>query len=618
MTLFSFSQLESQASAATQWTDVFSPLNRYFGVFICRLADDPDPDLFLAAALASRATDRGDICLDLVSVAAELVREQSSPLNFPDLKTWVDKLRTSPVVGLPGQRRPLILDHRSRLYLFRYWEYENQLAGAIQNRIQADCEVSDPDAYQRAFERMFPRIAGDQVDWQAVAAGVATLKRFCVITGGPGTGKTFTVAKILTLLLEQDPHGDLRILLATPTGKAAARLKQSIRESMVRLDCSEAIKKRIPTEVYTIHRLLKSIPNSPYFHHDSDNPLPAEVVVVDEASMVDLALMSKLVQATPPAARLILLGDRNQLASVEPGAVLGDICDRSRPHGYSHTLVEKIHALTTINLSSAGDDRQPLRDSIVELSKSYRFAPEGGIGQLSRAVTTGNRNGMWQALAGSNPEIEWHEIRSPDTFARQLTDQIIQGYRPYLGEKDPINALAQFSGFKILCALNHGPFGITALNKLAEEVLRREKLLARTTNPWYVGKPVLIRRNDYHIGLFNGDIGITLPSADFEDETLFVYFPNDSGGVRGFPFQRLPEHDTAFAMTVHKSQGSEFEEVLLILPDKDYPILTRELIYTALTRATRTVSIWGTKSVLDAAIDRQIERASGLRDVLWR
>ena len=617
MTLFSFTLLESQGSAAIHRSDVLSPLNRYFGVFVCRLADAPDPDLFLAAALVSRATERGDICLDLPSVADELAREQLNPLDFPNLKTWLDKLETSPVVGRPGQRRPLILDHRNRLYLFRYWEYENQLAEAIQNRIQADFEVSDPDAYHRSFKRMFPRTAGDQVDWQAVAAGVATLKRFCVITGGPGTGKTSTVAKILALLLEQDPHGDLRILLATPTGKAAARLKESIRESKVRLDCSEAIRKQIPTEVYTIHRLLKPIPNSPYFHHHHDNPLPADVVVVDEASMVDLALMSKLVQATPPSARLILLGDRDQLASVEPGAVLGDICDRNRPHGFSQAFVRKLHALTTIDLPPGGDDRQPLRDSIVELLKSYRFSVEGGIGQLSRAVSAGNRNAVWQALTGSNPDVEWHEIRSSDSFAGKLTDRIIEGYRPYLSEREPINALAQFGGFKILCALNHGPFGIIALNKLAEEVLRRENLLARSDNPWYVGKPVLVRRNDYHLGLFNGDIGITLPSADLGDETLFVYFPDESGGVRGFPFQRLPEHDTAFAMTVHKSQGSEFEEVLLILPDNDYPLLTRELVYTALTRASRTVSIWGTKSVLDAAIDRQIERASGLRDALW-
>jgi exodeoxyribonuclease V alpha subunit len=618
MTLFSFTQLESQTPAVIHRTDVFSPLNIYFGAFICRLADDPDPDLFLAATLASRATERGDICLDLANLPAELVLEQSSPSDFPDLKAWVDKLRISPVVGLPGQRRPLILDLRNRLYLFRYWQYENQLAEAIKARIRADFEVADPDAYRGSFERMFPRTARDQIDWQAVAAGVATLKRFCVITGGPGTGKTFTVAKILTLLLAQNPQADLRILLATPTGKAAARLKESIRESIVRLDCSEAIKRRIPTEVYTIHRLLKPIPNSPYFHHNCDNPLAAEVVVVDEASMVDLALMSKLVEATPAAARLILLGDRNQLASVEPGAVLGDICDRNRPQGYSHALVRKIHALTAIELPPAADNRQPLRDSIVELPKSYRFSAEGGIAQLSRAVTQGNRDGMWKTLTGSKADIEWHEFRSPDTFARQLTDRIIQGYRPYLAEKDPINALRQFSGFRILCALNHGPFGITALNRLAQEVLRREKLLGRTASPWYVGRPVLIHRNDYHLGLFNGDIGITLPSADLEDKTPFVYFPDESGGVRGFQFQRLPEHETAFAMTVHKSQGSEFAEVLLILPDKDYPILTRELVYTALTRATRTVSIWGTKPVLDAAINRQIERASGLRDALWR
>ncbi len=618
MSLPSFNQVNPQAAAIIHRTGVFSPLNRYFGSFICRLADDPDPDLFLAAALVSRATENGDICLDLTTIVEQLAWEQAEPLPLPKLKTWIDKLGSSPVVGRPGQRRPLILDHRNRLYLFRYWEYENHLAQAIQSRIQTDIEIRDPDAYRRAVGRLFPRTAPDDIDWQAVAAGVATLKRFCVITGGPGTGKTFTVAKILALLLEQAPDVDLRMVLAAPTGKAAARLKESIRKSMARLDCSEAIKKRIPMDAYTIHRLLKPIPNSPYFRHSSDDPLAADVVVVDEASMVDLALMSKLVQATPSSARLILLGDRDQLASVEAGAVLGDICDRSRLHGFSPGFVRKIQAVTGSRVPPSGDDQRPLKDSIVVLSKSYRFSVESGIGRLSRAVTTGDHDGMWQALNSSAPDVAWHELRSKDVFSRQLADRIVKGYRPYLRETDPMAALRQFNAFKILCALNHGPFGIASLNRLAENGLRRENLLARTANPWYVGRPVLIRRNDYNLGLFNGDIGITLPNRDFGPQSLFVCFSNESDEVRGYPVQRLPEHDTVFAMTVHKSQGSEFEQVLLILPDKNYPILTRELVYTALTRATRSLSIWGTKAVLDAAIDRKIERASGLRDALWQ
>ncbi|MBC8431735.1 MAG: exodeoxyribonuclease V subunit alpha, partial [Desulfobacterales bacterium] len=594
----------------------------HFARFISGLCPHDDPDIFMGAALVSNAAGNGDIYLDLALSAGKPLGESlgaESRLRCPELNAWTEKLHASPVVGSPGELRPLILDKKNRLYLFRYWNYEKKLADLILKRAQEHIGVIDESLLRNSLQRLFPEVSDNGIDWQKVAALAAILKKFCLISGGPGTGKTFTVANILALLFEQAGDGRLEILLAAPTGKAAARLSESIRTAKKTLNCRKDIIDAIPSESYTIHRLLKTIPGSPYFIHNSENRLPADVLVVDEASMIDLALMSKLLEAIPATARLILIGDKDQLASVEAGSVLGDICDRNRVHGFSERFCKRLEKITgkEFNVGIEHDNlKNGLQDCIVVLKKSFRFTDSSTIGQLSRSVNRGDVEKVLDVLKTSPIPINWIETQGRKDLFQALAKKIIQGYAEYLKTTDPQTALERFNRFKILCAVNIGPFGVNAVNMLAEKALSREGLI-QPEQDWYMGRPVLITRNDYNLGLFNGDMGLTLPAPDSDNKDLYVYFPGSSGQLRRFLPQRLPEHATVFAMTVHKSQGSEFDDVLLILPEKDYPVLTRELIYTAITRARQNISIWGIEGVVRAAVSRKIERTSGLRDALW-
>ena len=608
-------------------TGLLSEIDIHFAKFISDLSADKDRDIFLAAALVSHATGSGDICLALDSVAGHLLTGTQAfkqPIECPELDVWLEKLTASPTVGRPGEICPLILDAKNRLYLYRYWDYENTLSNSIDKRIQKNIEDLDLQRLKQSLDRLFPKVKGEGINWQKIAAAVASLRHFSVITGGPGTGKTFTVTKVLALLLEQAPGQTLQIYLAAPTGKAAARLKESLELAKDRINCDNSVKTAIPSKVSTIHRMLKPITGSPYFRYDLDHPLMADVVVVDEASMVDLALMTKLIQAIPQNARLILIGDKDQLASVEAGSVLGDICDRNVMHGFSVSFMDLIKKTTGESIEDvvpASDKESGLQDSIIVLKKSYRFAAGSSIGGLSRAVNRADAEMAFNMLDDpDDPSLSWQQLKVSKDLIAALSQQIISGYQSYLRTRDPAEALQRLGRFKILCALNIGPLGVRAINNLSEQVLSRQNLIkldSRSQNPWYAGRPVLIMRNNYQLGLFNGDIGITLPEPDSRDKELFVYFLENTGGVRRFQTFQLPEHETVFAMTVHKSQGSEFDEVLFILPDQDFSILTRELIYTALTRACKKIHIWGNRAIIRNAVARKIERTSGLRDALW-
>lgn len=608
-------------------TGIFSEIDIHFAGFIARCSVVWQTEIFLAAALVSRATANGDICLDLEAAAGCVLSEKrDSPdaLICPPAGQWRETLFSNPAVGRPGDKCPLILDARNRLYLYRYWDYEKKLSDFITQRIQGVLAEIDYRALKKSVKDLFPEGEVPTVNWQKIAAIIAVLKRFSVITGGPGSGKTYTVAAILALLLACTPGKKQNIVLAAPTGKAAARLGESIKQAKQHLNCSERIKNAIPDEVYTIHRLLKPIAGTPYFRHNAGNPLSADIVVIDEASMVDLALMSKLSQAVSPDARLLLVGDKDQLASVEAGSVLGDICDRQIIHGFSQGFLKKIEKITRLDPGSSihlSKEKPGLQDCITVLQKSYRFSAKSGIGGLSRAVNHGDAGAALALLESpSETSVKWIEARSDRSLSRDLTRMLVDGYRKYLMAEDPLSAMDDFGRFKILCALRNGPLGVNAINRLAEQVLSAEGLIPyhpTENKPWYPGRPVLITENDYNLGLFNGDIGITLPEQDSATHELHVYFPIGTGVIRRFPTHRLSRHETVYAMTIHKSQGSEFDHVVLVLPDKDYPLLTRELIYTALTRARQSVSIWGTESVLRTAIKRKIERTSGLREALW-
>ena len=344
-------------------TGDFSELDIQFARFILRLDGQENQKLALAAALVSKHVQAGHICLNLAEPAGTSISagDDNDKIRLPELTEWVTALESSSVVGQPGEYKPLILDNRSRLYLYRYWNYEKVLGDSIISRAAEYNNVASR-LLRDGLNRMFPDTADSETDWQKVAAFIALTRNLCVISGGPGTGKTATVAKIMALLLEQNQS--LVFALTAPTGKAAVRLQESIREIKQTLNCPEAIKDLITDSASTIHRLLKPIPDSPYFKFNRDNPLPADVVIVDEASMVDLALMAKLVSALMPQTRLILLGDKDQLSSVEAGAALNDICGASRKYGYSSRFYELYLEITGERLNFVANDTfdSPLKD----------------------------------------------------------------------------------------------------------------------------------------------------------------------------------------------------------------------------------------------------------------
>jgi exodeoxyribonuclease V alpha subunit len=604
-----------------QQAGIFSELDLHFARLMARLSGEKAPGLFLAAALVSRATGEGHICMD-ISVLQGKPLSIDGPANgvfvCPELKTWHKLLESQSVVGRPGDYRPLILDDRSRLYLYRYWEYEKRLADDLTKRAAGEIHEIYMPLLKAGFSRLFAATKNGEQDWQKVAAYVSVTKRFCVISGGPGTGKSTVIAKILALILEQTGDRKMRIALAAPTGKAAARLKEAVQKGKEMLPEEDDFKEAIITEASTIHRLLGTVSGSPYFRHNAENPLPVDLAVIDEASMVDLALLSKLVQAVPADARLILLGDRDQLASVEAGAVLGDICNTGHVHGFSEEFCRKFEEITgdRIDKIPGSGSEQDIRDCIVQLEKSYRFGKESGIGALSRAVNRGDIHIAMSLLKnGEHDDIKWKPLPQPDALERALRETVIACYKPYLKAEDTLKIFHLFERFRILCALRKGPFGVSALNSIVEQVLKKEKLID-PDRPWYRGRPVLITRNDYNLELFNGDIGIILPDPTSNHELRAFFMSADRAPLKFLP-ARLPEHETVYAMTVHKSQGSEFDRVLLLLPDRDVPVLTRELIYTGITRARQGVEVWGKDSVFLKGVGRRTLRASGLRDALW-
>jgi exodeoxyribonuclease V alpha subunit len=600
---------------------VIADIDLHFARFMCRIAGAPSDELELAACLASHRIGMGHACADLAGLAGRIVlpgidddADAVEPITAPPLEPWIEALRAAPVVGVPGDDRPLVLDAAGRLYLHRYWSYERTLAADLLARAGAATPAVDLVQLGADLDALFPREPGERtVDWQRVAAVTAVLRRLCVISGGPGTGKTTTAIRILALLARQSRE-PLRVALAAPTGKAAARLQEAMRAAAERLPDSPEVRAVVPDEARTIHRLLGARPRRVRFRHDREHLLAYDVVVVDEASMVDLALMAKLVAAVPPAARLVLLGDRDQLASVEAGAVLGDLCGDAP--GFSDGFRATIEAATGSAIPRGQPSASALCDSIVLLTRSHRFAATSGIGRLAAAVNRGDGATACAVLGDARAaEVGWRPAPSPETVATLAADR----YAPYLEAIErgasPAEAFTAFRSFRLLAAHRRGPWGVEALNALVADELAR-RLAVDADGAWYAGRPVLVTENDYTLGLFNGDVGIALPDPA-ADGDLRVTFEGDGGQVRRLSPMRLPAHEPVWAMTVHKSQGSEFDRVLLVLPDEDSLLLTRELVYTAVTRARERVEIAGDETILLAAIERRLVRSSGLRDALW-
>jgi exodeoxyribonuclease V alpha subunit len=598
-----------------QKSGFLSPLDLHFARFMEKRSRASSQELVLATALVSRFTREGHICLDLSLQDSFPVSGGGEGIVFPEAGKWLKKLRQSGVVGEPGDHSPMIVDHKGRLFLYRYWEYQEELAKGIRNRMVHESRVSEMESLRQGLMKIFPAANGGGIDWQKVAAFAAATRRFCVIAGGPGTGKTTTVAKILALLMEQSRGQGLRTALVSPTGKGAARLQEAMKKVKENLPCEESVKALIPDNASTIHRLLGPAVGSPYFRFNAQNHLPVDAVVVDEASMVDLALMSKLVQALPSQARFILLGDKDQLSSVEAGAVLGDICDTGHSHPFSKAFCAEIRK--TIGYEIKGVKAATgMSDSIVQLTRSYRFSDKSGIASASRSVNEGDADAALEILQDrTHEDLYWKPLPSSKSLPRALRDRALEEFNRLFKTSDPHEAFQCLDRFRILCALREGPFGVNAVNLVVEHLFREQRLI-RGGGKWYRGRPVLVTRNDYNLHLYNGDIGIVLPDPGAGGE-LRAFFQAPEGTLRALHPVRLPEHETVYALTVHKSQGSEFDRLLLILPDRDSPVLTRELIYTGITRARERVEIWGHEKVFREAVGRRTTRVSGLRDALW-
>jgi len=583
-------------------------IDRHFAALMNRLAKVPSPELELAAKLVSNFRERGDVCVALKAVTPSDASKIGGR-DIPPLKRWVRKLRASGVVGGAGEFAPLILDEAERLYLQRYWKYEDELGRNLQARLRDNPihEFNQPELAAN-LAKLFPA----QLDLQKVAAFVAATSRLCVISGAPGTGKTRTIILICAVLIALAGKRELNFALAAPTGKAAARLKETIAQMRFSLGLPEEVK--LSADASTIQRLLGSKGDSPHFRHDARNPLVADVVIVDEASMIDLALLAKLFDAVRSDARIILVGDKDQLASVEAGSAFRDICTPGFELGVSVSLARAFAKCTGEELEGTSASEAPIHSVVVELQRNYRFTPETGIAELSSAINRGDAESAIAVLKRGG-RICWRPTPSAKSFERELRERVFPRFEKFLTLTDPADALNQLAEFAVLCALRRGPFGAETVNGLLEGMLR-DTGKVEGDGSYHAGEPVIIVRNDYNVGLFNGDLGIVLPDATSGE--LRVFFRGEEGDVLNFAPGRLPAHEPAFALTVHKSQGSEFRDALLILPERDAPVLTRELLYTGVTRVRETVEVWATEHILRQTIERKIERSSGLRDRLWK
>ncbi len=592
-----------------------------------QLVEDEDEDTLLAAGLAVRAPRLGSVCVDLASIGATAVTDHDVPVDlqalpWPDPEEWVAALASSPLVAVGeegGEDRPLRLVGTT-LYLDRYWRDERLVAADLLSRNEPAVDV-DTGVLTAGLARLFD---GPEPDLQRLAAATCVLRRLAVVGGGPGTGKTTTITRILVLLDEQADAAGMpppRIALAAPTGKAAARLEETLHEEASTLDLSERARARLnETSASTLHRLLGSRAGSPNrFRHGRGNQLPHDVVVVDETSMVSLSLMARLLDAIRRDARLVLVGDPKQLASVEAGAVLGDVVGPA-----AETLLMRKparSALAEVAQQAVPAGNPPagvaIGDAIVVLRRVHRFA--GAIAELAEAVRAGDADTTLAVLRAGYDDVRWIDIdiAAPDRREALLPvreSAVAAGWSVLEAARagDASAAIAALGSFRLLCAHRRGPYGVATWNAVVESWLAHE-LDHFADDPWYLGRPLLVTENDYSLKLYNGDMGVIVARDTGHRRAIF----ERQGGLLEISPTRLGAVDTVHALTIHKSQGSQVDTIAVLLPDPDSPILTRELMYTAVTRAREAMILCGTEAAIRAALGRPVAHASGLARRLW-
>ena len=589
--------------AAFNDAGALSPLEVHAATVISRLWDEPDQAVVLAAALAVRGTRFGHVCIRLDTQRDAMVIEGQPPevveaLPWPDTQEWMAAVSASPMVGDGTGEEPLVLDG-DRLYLERYFRHEERVVNLIAARTAAPPAVLAPDS-RTVLDRLLPPVLDGRPNLQHAAAVKALTGRLTVVAGGPGTGKTYTVARMLAALAQTAPSFP-RVALCAPTGKAAARLGEVIAELVARSE-HPAVRERLETlQTSTIHRLLGWAWGRGRFAHHERNRLPHDIIVVDEMSMVSLPLAAKLIAAVRADATLVLVGDPYQLESIEAGTVLADIVGpaaRSPDRGQRGSV----------------PGAPAIHDCVVVLERVHRYEEQGPIADFADAIRDADPGRAIELLDGGVEGLHWVKDRGEAGF-RRLRDRVDE-HRVRLAEAASVpggeeEALARLGEMAVLCANRDGPGSVEQWRRDIENALDARFPGLRYRGEWYPGRPLMITKNDYNLGLYNGDIGVVVQTG----EGMRVVF--DRGGFRSFPPGYLGEHSTVHALTIHKSQGSQFDEVVVSLPLESSRLLTRELLYTAVTRASKRVTVVGPESAIRLGIERSVQRASGLRSRLW-
>ncbi|AAU37705.1 exodeoxyribonuclease V subunit alpha [[Mannheimia] succiniciproducens] len=594
----------------------------------------------LLAALCNYSHQQGNTCLFLEeqiksnlfglayrALEQDYLQQIDEKIGYLPVAQWQQILKSHIAFTTEPKTKiaPFVFQFNA-LYFYRVWQDEYLVARYLKSAVKNSKVLAEqPDT------KIIHQLIGENTglnQGQKIAIATALRQQFCLISGGPGTGKTYTVARLL-VALQQLHQGKLQIKLAAPTGKAAARLTESIENALQQMTLSAKLKHCIPTEAMTIHRLL----GGRSFKFNAQNPLPLDVLVIDEASMIDLALMSNLLQALPSHARLILLGDKDQLASVEAGAILGEL-GQFLEQGYSASFIDYLNRVTDSHLAFNSVQGDEIRDYLSHLTESRRFDEKSAIGHLAKAINSAEIDRSLQ-LFSQLDDIEYVDFNryfangiQPESSAEYLAycvnlvvERAVREYRDYLLEIETRSAKSElteqdiekiFAGFKkvrFLSALRLGELGVEKLNLSIAEGLRRQNLIQfKNSRDWYQGKPVMIIQNDANVGLFNGDIGLFIQGK--------VWFELGENHYRRISPSRIPSHETAFVMTVHKSQGSEFNHAFLVLPTENVPVLSRELVYTAVTRAKQRFTLFATDNIWKSAVRKQVKRQSGLGRLL--
>jgi exodeoxyribonuclease V alpha subunit len=562
----------------------FSELACQFAAYIERVDNGDDNVVAITAGLLTEAVAQGHVCLNLMRM--DSAYQSVSDYLPQQVDAWQTRLKHSNVVGTADDYRPLIIGDDGSVYLYRHWHDEQNVAKAISERDQS-VELVDVEALQQDM-MAWPKSV-DGIDWQKVAVLMALTRQFCVISGGPGTGKTTVVLRILHCLHHQNKQS--RIALAAPTGKAAARLQHVISD-----------KDDVTIQAKTLHRLLGISPSKEQGRYNAQRTLPFDVVIVDEASMVDISLMAKLLQALAPATRLILLGDSQQLASVESGAVLANLCQYPMMFNDSFIAIAKQSA--ELDLSDyLASDVTAMSNNVVKLQHSYRFDQHSVIGRLAYAVQSGDSKRVIAEL-----------LRADEVWQQSEGDRFIEGYQAYFDTvnsgADALTCIHKFEQYRVLCATKKGPQSVMTVNWAIQHYVA--KMGWRSQQDFYHGRAIMISQNDYRQQLFNGDTGVILNDETGQLRACFVI----DNALRWVDLIRLPAHETAFAITIHKSQGSEFEQVCIVLPQEDSAILNRELLYTAITRAKNKVLLLANEAIVRKTVITQHQRESGLAALL--